>query len=110
MTVQPFTRPVPARVKPMMSRQGMDQSRPDTSSSTKDERHISSDWELLGERIDGVRLREVRHVVTGNGQTTELFRQDWGVATGEVAQIIHVTLHPGAISAWHMHRQKTDHL
>jgi dTDP-4-dehydrorhamnose 3,5-epimerase len=71
---------------------------------------MTPDWEVDVERIQGVRTREVRNVVTGNGITTELFRKDWGIAEAEITAMIHVTLHPGAISAWHMHKLKTDHL
>ena len=79
-------------------------------SALKDEPHMSPDWEVRRALIDGVRLREVRHVVTRNGTTTELHRRDWGVAVGDVEQIIHVSLRPGGVSAWHMHELKTDHL
>lgn len=71
---------------------------------------MTPEWELRGERIDGVRVREVKHIVTANGHTIELFRKDWGVVESEVVHMIHVTLHPGALSAWHMHKLKTDHL
>ena len=57
-----------------------------------------------------MRTREVKHIVTGNGITTELFRKDWGIVGNEVTAMIHVTLRPGAVSAWHMHKLKTDHL
>jgi dTDP-4-dehydrorhamnose 3,5-epimerase len=71
---------------------------------------MTPDWELIEERIAGVETREVKHIVTGNGHTTELFREDWGIVKGQVVHMIHVALHPGALSAWHMHRLKTDHL
>lgn len=71
---------------------------------------MTPEWDLPGERIEGVRVREVKHIVTANGHTTELFRQDWGVVAGEIVHMIHVALRPGALSAWHMHRRKTDHL
>lgn len=79
-------------------------------SATKDQPHMSPSWDLAAQRIEGAITREVKHVVTGNGITTELFRQDWGVVQGEVVHMIHVALRPGAISAWHMHKLKTDHL
>ncbi|HEY8303175.1 MAG TPA: dTDP-4-dehydrorhamnose 3,5-epimerase family protein [Solirubrobacteraceae bacterium] len=82
----------------------------DTGSAEKDRPHMTPEWDLMSERIAGVRVREVKHVVTANGHTTELFRKDWGVVESEVVHMIHVTLHPGATSAWHMHKLKTDHL
>lgn len=71
---------------------------------------MSADWERASRTIDGVETREVKHVVTYNGITTELFRKDWGLMEDELVHMIHVSLRPGAISAWHMHRLKTDHL
>jgi dTDP-4-dehydrorhamnose 3,5-epimerase len=83
---------------------------PDVRSAVKDDAHMSRNWDVAGERIDGVVTREVKNVITGNGVTTELFRTDWGIAQADVTAIIHVSLRPGAVSAWHMHRLQTDHL
>src|SRR5437868_13709432 len=75
-------------------------------SGRKDHAHITPQWELTAPRIDGVRVREVRNVVTGNGITTELFRSDWGVVDGTIEQVIYVGLRGRAVSAWHQHRQR----
>lgn len=80
------------------------------ASASKDRPHMTPEWNLRGERIDGVEVREVKHVVTANGHTTELFREDWGVVRRPVVQMIHVSLRAGALSAWHMHKLKTDYL
>jgi dTDP-4-dehydrorhamnose 3,5-epimerase len=80
------------------------------AAAKKDPPHMSPDWEVRRDFIQGVQVREVRNVVTSNGVTTELFRRDWGVVDYEIPQIIHVALRGGAVSAWHMHREKTDHL
>ena len=82
----------------------------DATLGQKDAPHITPEWQLTAERIDGVRTREVGNIVTANGETTELFRKDWGITCAEVVAMIHASLRPGAISAWHMHRLKTDHL
>ena len=76
----------------------------------KDEAHIGRDWVVQRNLIEGVSVREVRHVVTANGVTTELFRPEWGLLPDGIRHAIHVSLRPGAISAWHLHGQKTDHL
>ena len=41
--------------------------------------------------IDGVQTREVRNIVTANGITTEVHREDWAIV-GAVEQVIHVSL------------------
>jgi dTDP-4-dehydrorhamnose 3,5-epimerase len=79
------------------------------TSAVKDAPHVTPDWTIARELIEGVQLREVRNIVTANGFTTEVHREDWGIV-GSVEQIIHVALRGHAISAWHMHDRKTDHL
>jgi dTDP-4-dehydrorhamnose 3,5-epimerase len=76
----------------------------------KDDAHISPDWVVDRQLIDGVAVREVRNVVTANGVTTELYRLDWGVVEGQVQQAIHVALRGDALSAWHQHRQRWDYV
>ena len=71
---------------------------------------MSREWEVRRDLIDGVQVREVRNVVTNNGVTTEVFRRDWGIVDYDIPQIIHVALRGSALSAWHMHRKKTDHI
>jgi dTDP-4-dehydrorhamnose 3,5-epimerase len=83
---------------------------PPITSAVKDEPHVTPTWDVSMDLIDGVTLREVRNIVTRNGVTTEVFREDWGVTPRPVEQVIHVALRSGAISAWHMHERKTDHV
>ncbi len=78
--------------------------------AVKDAAHLTPEWDRVEDHIDGVRTREVKNIVTGNGTTVEVYREDWGIATAAVTAMIHVTLRPGAVSAWHMHQHKTDHL
>jgi hypothetical protein len=58
----------------------------------KDDAHIDRDWVVRRRLIDGVKVREVRNIVTGNGITTELYRPDWSFVDGTVEQAIHVAL------------------
>jgi dTDP-4-dehydrorhamnose 3,5-epimerase len=88
----------------------MDAQQSTVRSAAKDAAHMTPGWDVVAEHIDGVRTREVKHIVTGNGVTTELFRKDWGIAEAEITAMIHVSLRPGVVSAWHMHKLKTDHL
>ena len=80
------------------------------STARKDDAHIDRDWVVRRRLIDGVKVREVRNIVTGNGITTELFRPDWEFVEGGVQQAIHVALRGQAISAWHQHRQRWDYV
>lgn len=83
---------------------------PEENQGRKDAAHIDRDWVVQARLIEGVRVREVRNVVTANGVTTELYRPDWGIVEGTVRQVIHVALRHGAVSAWHQHRQRWDFL
>ena len=80
-----------------------------TTRAQQDRPLVGSDWTSTDRLMDGVSLHEVRNVVTRNGITTEILRDDWGVH-GRVVHAIFVRLRVGALSAWHMHRRKTDHL
>lgn len=76
----------------------------------KDDHRITPDWDMVADHIDGVRVKEVRNVVTGNGHTTEMYRPDWGIVDHEVRHIIHVEFRGEAISTWHKHELQTDHI
>src|SRR5262249_20377956 len=75
-------------------------------SAKKDEAHMTPDWQRTERPIAGTEPREVKNIVTGNSVTVELFRKDWELGE-EIVHAIFVTLRPGAVSAWHMHKQKT---
>ena len=80
------------------------------STGQKDSAHITPGGVLIRDLIEGSAVREGVHIVTANGITTELFREDWGLPMDRLRQAIHVSLRPGALSAWHMHKLKTDHV
>ncbi|HEX4624111.1 MAG TPA: hypothetical protein VH231_06615 [Solirubrobacteraceae bacterium] len=42
---------------------------------------MSRNWDVSSDRIAGTELRDVRNIITGNGITAELFRQDWAWST-----------------------------
>ncbi|BFM09456.1 cupin domain-containing protein [Halioxenophilus aromaticivorans] len=76
----------------------------------KDQQSTDSEWSLPESIIDGVLFRETKNIITGNGTTSEGYREDWNLHSDPIKQIIQVTLRPGAISAWHMHRLQKDHV
>lgn len=69
---------------------------------------VTSDWTLLCDLIDGVKLKEIRSVVKDNGYLTEIFRTDWKLDDTSVDQVFQVVLNPGAVEAWHVHKRTTD--
>jgi hypothetical protein len=42
----------------------------------KDSQQVNRDWERVGNTIDGVSIREVRHVPRDHGVITEIFRPE----------------------------------
>jgi dTDP-4-dehydrorhamnose 3,5-epimerase len=71
---------------------------------------VRPDGSPIVELIEGIKLKEMPNVITRNGVTTEVFRSEWKLDGGTVAQIIHVWLRPRAISAWHCHALQTDRI
>jgi dTDP-4-dehydrorhamnose 3,5-epimerase len=79
--------------------------------AARDPQTITAEWNPSAMRvIDGVRLREVRHVPKLTGHLTELYRRDWQLDAGAVDQVFQVALLPGRVSAWHAHDQTVDRL
>jgi dTDP-4-dehydrorhamnose 3,5-epimerase len=76
----------------------------------KDVPSVTASGELLRTLLAGVRVREVRNVVTRNGLTTEVYRNDWDDGQPAIAQAIFVTLRAGAVSAWHRHERQLDRI
>src|SRR5215210_1631810 len=78
--------------------------------SSKDQPHITPGGALLAERIAGVVVREGSNIVTRNGHTTELYSSPWELPVESVRHVIHVSLKPAAVSAWHLHESQTDQI
>jgi dTDP-4-dehydrorhamnose 3,5-epimerase len=78
--------------------------------AVKDQQSITSDWEVTQPLIDGVRVKEVRHVPKNNGYLTEIWREEWDLDSLPVKQVFQVFVNPGGVSAWHTHLKTTDRL
>ena len=74
----------------------------------KEGQSVTPNWEKLEPRlIDGVILKEVRHVPTSYGHLTELFRIEWQLRAS-ITQAFQGRFQPGAISGWHAHATTQD--
>jgi dTDP-4-dehydrorhamnose 3,5-epimerase len=76
----------------------------------KDGQQISEDWQKLGQTIEGVSVREVRHVPRDHGVITEIFRPEWDPSGLPVVHVYQSRLFAGAIGAWSCHMRTTDRL
>lgn len=79
-------------------------------SARKDGQQVDAEWQRIGETIDGVSVREVRHVPRDHGVITEIFRPEWDPTGLPVVQIYQSRLFAGAIGAWSCHGRTTDRL
>src|SRR3954471_17263008 len=76
----------------------------------KDAQLVTRDWQLLGNGIDGVVSREVRHVVRDHGVITENYRAEWDPTGLPLVQVYQSRLFPGALGAWSCHAKAIDRL
>jgi dTDP-4-dehydrorhamnose 3,5-epimerase len=76
----------------------------------KDNQQITEDWQKLGAVIEGVSVREVRHVPRDHGVITEIFRPEWDPTGLPIVQIYQSRLFPGALGAWSCHQRTADRL
>lgn len=76
----------------------------------KDDQQISEDWQKVGEKIENVSVREVRHVPRDHGVITEIFRPEWDPTGLPVVHVYQSRLFSGALGAWSCHRRSTDRL
>lgn len=76
----------------------------------KDGQLVTSDWQTLGEGLEGVVAREVLHVPRDHGVITEMYRPEWDPSGLPVVHIYQSRLYPGAIGAWSCHTKTVDRL
>jgi len=79
-------------------------------SARKDEQRVTADWSTVQPIIDGVVVREVRHVPRDHGVITEMYRPEWDPTGLPVVHIYQSRLFPGALGAWSCHQKSIDRL
>jgi len=60
--------------------------------------------------IAGLIFRRLTPMEDERGDLTELFRADWGFHADPVVQMYRVTVRPGAIKAWNLHKLQDDRI
>ena len=76
----------------------------------KDGQIVTEEWQFLQQPIDGVVIREVKHVPRDHGVITEMYRADWDPTGMPVVHSYQSRLFPGAIGAWSCHEKSIDRL
>ena len=79
-------------------------------SAKKDTQLVTAEWEKLYEPIDGVHIKEIKHVPRDHGVITEIFRPEWDPTGLPVVHLYQSKLFPGAIGAWSCHKIAIDRL
>ena len=77
---------------------------------TKDGQLVTPDWQVLRDHIEGVHVREVRHVPRDHGIITEMYRPEWDPTGLPVLQAYQSRLFVGALGAWSCHVKSVDRL
>lgn len=76
----------------------------------KDGQLVTEEWHFLQLPINGVTIREVKHVPRDHGVITEMYRSEWDPTGMPVVQSYQSRLFPGAIGAWSCHARSIDRL
>jgi dTDP-4-dehydrorhamnose 3,5-epimerase len=80
------------------------------SQPKKDPPLATPDGELVGPRIHGMNFRRMRALEDERGDLTELYRPAWGFHPDPLVFVYRVSLRPGYIRGWVVHRKQEDRI
>ena len=75
-----------------------------------DQQTVTSDGETVVPRIDGVRLRPAKTLPDDRGELCEVFDPAWGFHEDPLVYVYQVSIRPGKIKGWVVHREQDDRL
>ena len=78
--------------------------------ATKDRASVTPEGESLQERIDGVDIRRPPTHADARGTITEIYDERWGFADDPLVYVYHVTVTPGQVKGWVLHRDQNDRM
>jgi len=76
----------------------------------KDGASVTSDGVLLQEPIVGVKVRRSPTHADERGTICEIYDLRWGFTEDPLVYVYHVTVQPGQVKGWVMHREQNDRL
>ena len=82
---------------------GLEQARKDGAS-------VTAEGESLQEQIEGVELRRPPTHADERGTITEVYDERWGFTDDPLVYVYHVTILPGQLKGWVVHREQNDRL
>jgi dTDP-4-dehydrorhamnose 3,5-epimerase len=76
----------------------------------KDPQLATPEGEIVGPRIHGMAFRRLPPLEDERGDVTELFRPAWGIHRDPLVYVYRVSLRPGAVKGWVLHRKQDDRI
>ena len=76
----------------------------------KDHATVTADGELVQERIAGLQVRRAVTHADERGTLCEIFDCRWGFSDDPLVYAYHVTIRPGQVKGWVVHRGQNDRL
>jgi dTDP-4-dehydrorhamnose 3,5-epimerase len=76
----------------------------------QDPQTITPGGESIVQKIDGFTIRHLRPIEDKRGDITEMYSVTWGIHSEPMVYAYQVTIHPGAIRGWEMHKKQDDRI
>jgi dTDP-4-dehydrorhamnose 3,5-epimerase len=76
----------------------------------KDSQSITADGQSVRPLIDGVTIRRAPPIEDERGDLCEVYDPAWRIDDGPLVYVYQVTLRPGKVRGWAMHRKQDDRI
>jgi dTDP-4-dehydrorhamnose 3,5-epimerase len=83
---------------------------PEPVTPVKDEPSVTADGKPLKPLIVGVKVRYQRSIEDARGEVTEVYRDSWGVHDDPLVYVYQVSIRPGRIKGWVVHKRQEDRI
>jgi dTDP-4-dehydrorhamnose 3,5-epimerase len=76
----------------------------------KDRQTVSDEGQWIAPRIDGVVVRFQPPIEDDRGEVVEVYRPSWGVLPDPIVYVYQISILPGVVKGWVVHRRQEDRL
>ncbi len=76
----------------------------------KDNQTVTPEGESVKPRIDGLVSHPLRPIEDARGEVIEVFRPSWGLSPDPLVFINQVSIRPGKVKGWNLHRKQEDRI
>lgn len=80
------------------------------SEPIKDRQTVTPDFNPVGQSIQGLVVRRLPPVEDERGEIVEVFRGSWGVSPDPLVYVYQISIRPGRIKGWVVHRLQEDRI